>query len=112
MKSFARIRLDDLLAHARRTDPETSHAAAKSLAKPALNRLETIIVAIIRGRGLRGATCDEIVSESGLAWNTVSPRLAPLRRRKMITPMVNINSETLVHRRGASGRQQIVWFVI
>ena len=95
-------------AYARSTDPDTSHDAAASV-DPHLPNLEDTVYAAIKSRGDRGATCDEIVDLTGLNWNTVSPRLKPLRNKKLIEAQT-VFEDTVIKRQGKSHRMQIVWF--
>jgi DNA-binding transcriptional ArsR family regulator len=89
---------DDIGAY-RWTDPDTSEAAAWTVNA---TRLEGIVRDVIFQRGEKGATCSELVAATGLAWNTVSPRLAPLRQKKFIR-------DSGMRRMGPSRRMQIVW---
>lgn len=97
--------IDDLFgeAYARATDPDTSHAAAESM-KPEANRLEQMVVDALAFPG----TCSQIASRLGMAWNTVSPRLAPLRRKGIIKPLTDAKGN-IVKKMGPSRRKQIVW---
>jgi hypothetical protein len=97
-------------AHARNTDPGTSHAAARSVRAEA-NDLEAIVSRSIARRGDRGMICDEIVDATQLNWNTVSPRLRPLCKKGIITSRPDGNGKPIT-RPGKSGRRQIVWFVV
>lgn len=85
---------------ARATDVQTSHEAAVSLT-PAVTRLEDIVYGAIRLQGQHGATGAEIEVLTDLQWQTLSPRLAPLRRKGLI----RANGT----RPGRSGRAQTVW---
>jgi DNA-binding transcriptional ArsR family regulator len=85
-------------ALARRTDPSTSHEAAKSVDPTPLETRIYRCLQLLRG----GATASELVDLTGLNWNTLSPRLAPLRRKNLIR-------DSGKRRKGPSGRSQIVW---
>lgn len=85
-------------AHARATDPETSHAAAASV-EP--TELELLVLAALGVRP-RGCTSSELSDFLGIERVSVSPRLAPLARKGLI----EASGE---RRRGPSGRSQIVW---
>ena len=84
-------------ALARKTDPETSVLAAESLNT---TDLESRVLRVLSKIG--EATASELVVATGLEWNTVSPRLAPLRRKNLIR-------DSGKRRKGPSGRSQIVW---
>jgi len=86
-------------AYARRTDPDTSHEAAESV-KP--TELETLVLNALRSFGSTGATSHELVAETGMEWQTVSPRLRPLIRKGFAV-------ETDKRRPGPSGRNCIVF---
>lgn len=83
---------------ARNTDPATSHAAAATLDA---TEMEELVLAAIR-RFPNGCISDQIVETTGRSWNTVTPRLKPLRKKKL----VELTGET---RRGKAGRQQQVY---
>lgn len=95
-------------AYARRTDPGTSHAAAKSV-EPVANSIEKIVSDAVISSGITGMICDEIVAKTGLHWNTVSPRLAPLARQKIIKAKTMHLADKPLTRKGQSGRAQTVW---
>jgi len=97
-------------AFARRTDPETSHAAAKSVESEA-TRLENIVYEATKKRGDLGLTWDEAALETGLPPASVSPRWKPLRAKGMIKAKTDQFGNT-VKRAGASGRGQIVWVAV
>lgn len=88
-------------ARARKTDPVTSHEAAK-LITPSLNKIEQVIYDALRSFLPGGATSDEIVEASGIQYRTVTPRLKPMCKKGFVVD----SGET---KRGDSGRQQIIW---
>lgn len=87
-------------AYARRTDPSTSHIAARSL-DDELPRLELVVLKAVR-KTARGATSHELEKSTGLSLVTISPRLRPLQRKGLIV-------DSGERRKGASGRPSIVW---
>jgi DNA-binding MarR family transcriptional regulator len=89
-------------AHARSTDPETSHAAAASVDCPPLDRKLHDGLKLL---GSYGATSEELADQLNLRLVSVSPRLRPMERRGLVR-------ETEERRPGASGRLQIVWVAI
>jgi hypothetical protein len=80
---------------ARRTDPETSKAAAKSVDA-------TDLESQVYGALWTPRTAHEIAEKLGLPLNTVSPRTAPLQRKGFI-------KDSGARREGPSGRKSIVW---
>jgi predicted transcriptional regulator len=66
---------------ARRTDPGTSHAAARRIASSA-TRLERVVVEELRAAG--PLTAHEIAQRVNLPLVTISPRLAPLVRSGVV----------------------------
>lgn len=67
---------------ARRTDPETSHDAAKSINT---TRLEAEVLAAIRTFGDKGCIADEIEARlPHLQWCTLTPRFKPLLEKGLI----------------------------
>jgi hypothetical protein len=80
-------------------DPDTSVEAAESVDA---TRLEAMVRDAVWARGELGATNSELVGILGIAWNTVSPRCAPLKRKGFIC-------DSGERRPGPSGRMQIVW---
>lgn len=88
-------------ATARRIDPETSHEAARSLDEAVVSRLQrTALLALVRLGG--SGTNDEIVTETGVEWNTITPRMRPLATKGMVREDGTRKSER-------TGRRQIVW---
>jgi DNA-binding Lrp family transcriptional regulator len=81
---------------ARNTDPDTSHEAAK------LNTstLESRVLEAINANG--PMTTEEIAQATGIDLQSITPRIAPLRRRGYIF-------DSGLRRNGASGRSRIVW---
>ena len=90
------------IAHARRTDPDTSHEAACSIDGEVVTRLESIVEDFIRSKGSAGATGHEIIAATGLPNETVTPRTRPLVEKGRI---VNSGEKRVA----PSGRRQIVW---
>jgi uncharacterized membrane protein len=86
---------------ARRADPETAKAAAKSIDA---TDLEQTVLNALRIIGARGATTEELASDLNLPLVTISPRLAPLVRKNLVKDS---------GRRGtnASGRKAILWVI-
>lgn len=91
-------------AHARKTDPKTSHDAADSIS-PILNQIEVGIYNALLEFLPGGATSDEIVVASGIQYRTVTPRLKPMSRKGFVRD----SGET---KKGESGRKQIIWRAI
>ena len=108
MDDYYNNRFDDLplfdQAHARKTDPVTSHEAAKSIT-PSLNKIEQGIYDALRSFLPGGATSDEIVEASGIQYRTVTPRLKPMCKKGFVV-------DSGERKRGDSGRRQIIWVAI
>lgn len=100
---------DLFTALARKTDPETSHAAAKSLDDEHIARLEREVARAIQERGGRGATWDELHTLTGIDKASISPRFKPLRDKGIIEWRLDGDGKP-IKRPGWSGRGQIVWF--
>lgn len=83
----------------RNTDPDTAVAAAESID---CTYLENVVHACLVKRGALGGTTEELAVELKLPRVTVSPRMAPLKRKGRVR-------ETPMRRKGSSGRTQIVW---
>jgi DNA-binding transcriptional ArsR family regulator len=90
-------------AEARTTDPVTSHEAAGSVRGEISAKLQLLVVRLVTLHPA-GLICSEMVALSGLEWNTISPRLKPLRRLGLI-------HDSGKKRPGPSGRRQIVWML-
>ena len=83
---------------ARNTDPDTSHAAAKSVDAVQMERV--VLDAI--SQFPEGCIADDLERRlSGFRWNTITPRFAPLIRKGLVV-------DTGERRRAASGRSQRV----
>jgi hypothetical protein len=101
-------RYDDLplfdQAHARKTDPVTSHEAAEAIT-PLLNKVEQGIYDALCSFLPKGATSDEISEASKIQYRTVTPRLKPMCKKGFVV-------DSGEHKRGDSGRRQIIWRAI
>jgi hypothetical protein len=89
---------DGTEAHARSSDPGTSHAAAASVRA---TDLESRVLNAIRNCP-KGATSSELESLTKLTNQSLTPRFAPMRRKGLIY-------DSGEKRKGESGRMQIVW---
>lgn len=91
-----------MTAFARTYDPNSSQAAAAFIGS-SVNRLEGMVVDMLKRRGLHGATVEEIALHYGVQNETISPRMCPLERKGLIhrTPV----------RRAVQGKTvgRIVW---
>ena len=83
---------------ARRTDPETSHAAASAIDA---SGLQAVAYEAIIASGERGLINSELVVVTGLDWNTVTPRVRPLVNKGLVYADGT--------RPGPSGKKQTVW---
>jgi hypothetical protein len=88
-------------AYARNTDPDTSHEAAESMMP---TRAEARAYEALK-KFPEGAICSELAAESGMNWNTISPRMAPLCRKGKAR-------DTGQRRPGPSGRNQTVYVAV
>jgi len=70
-------------AYARRTDPETSHDAAKSVGGKTATELEAAVVAALRAFPV-GLTTHELAAELELDYGSVTPRMRPLVRKGLV----------------------------
>lgn len=70
-----------MTAHARRTDPATSHAAAAAVSLRVTDLELKVLAALV----LRGAsTSHQLAEYMDASLVTISPRMAPLERRGMV----------------------------
>ena len=90
-------------AYARRTDPHTSHQAAKAI-EGHLPELDGKLYRALYDAGRNGLTSQEITDVTGISRVSVSPRLRPMERRGWIED----SGDT---RPGHSNRPGIVWIV-
>ncbi|GGC31234.1 hypothetical protein GCM10011371_18330 [Novosphingobium marinum] len=81
--------------------PDTAFEAADDAADAAKSR-EAMALKFIRGRGLYGATADEVADTFGWERYSSRPRLSTLRAQSKIVDGGG-------RREGASGRRQAVW---
>jgi hypothetical protein len=99
-------------AHARGSDPSTSHQAANETAGQRAARCERMVAEAIGRMGAYGAICDDIVKLSGLDWNTASPRLSKLVDKNIITTRTDPNTFKPKQRIGRKRKpQQVYWLV-
>jgi predicted transcriptional regulator len=89
-------------AHARVSDPSTSHAAANSMRGQSATELELLVLNKLRRMG--DATSEEVADSIGISLQSISPRFAPLARKGLI-------EKTGETREGSSGRNRQVWRV-
>tara|TARA_R100001244_G_scaffold786_3_gene1494 strand:+ start:8107 stop:8505 length:399 start_codon:yes stop_codon:yes gene_type:complete len=74
-------------AYARRTDPETSHAAAAAMeGTPAAGLQTAILAALVRFGPMTALEIENAVRQTlpDVDSNTITPRLAPMRRAGLI----------------------------
>lgn len=84
-------------AHARRTDPATSHEAAASVDTTTLERL------VLNALDTWGPmTMHQVATALRLDLVTVSPRFAPLRRKGLIESIGRDGRRTVWRKRGVS----------
>jgi len=85
----------------------TSRAAAESM-RPHAAIIRERIVQFIAGRGLEGATCDEVEQALGLSHQCASARLNELHAPRQGKPLAFDSGRTRPTR---SGRKAVVWVV-
>ncbi len=90
-----------LNAAARNSDPDTSHLSAAFMRKEKANRLEALVVSTLRIHS-HGLTNHELVTATGVDWNTITPRIAPLVRKGLVY-------DSGERRKGSTNRPCIVW---
>jgi DNA-binding transcriptional regulator GbsR (MarR family) len=87
-----------ITALSRADDPETSHEAAASIAD--MPELEAIVLEALKSSAV-GMILDEIIDATGMQKVTVSPRLRPLEKKRLVVRQGK--------RPGKSNRKQTVW---
>ena len=88
-------------ALARHSDPPTSKAAAESVRGKGASKMESVVLEALRSSS-RGLTSHELVSWTGLPWNTCTPRVKPLVRK-------GLAADSGLKRPGPTGKQCVVW---
>lgn len=97
-------------AYARSTDPETSHEAAEGIEGEQAAKYERRALAAFAQEPVRGLTNIELVHATGIEWNAITPRVAPLRRRKLIEFRIDPATLKPQTRMGHKGKpQRIHW---
>jgi hypothetical protein len=86
------------VGRARHSDPPTAKAAARTIS---VERLEKRIVELLREYPT-GFTTHELSEELGIPLVSISPRMAPLKRKTLVQD----SGDT---RRTGTGRASIVW---
>lgn len=89
------------VALARNTDPETSKTAADEVEGEEASKMEQKVVDAL-ARNKDGLTNHELVSATGVDWNSITPRVRPLVRKQII-------EDSGVKRMGPKGKNCIVW---
>lgn len=98
MSDWMTVNYGPLFAAARKTDPPTSHAAARQVESFRGEHERRILEALAAGPG----TKDEIAARSGLSEQQVIRRIHALVRRGKV-------ADTGITRSTASGRMATVW---
>lgn len=93
---------DNAAAHARRTDPDTSHMAADEIT-PALRQLQAMVLAYAARRGLGGFTDPEMNEDFGTHLSTYRTRRAELVEMGLIE---DSGKRLQV---GGKGRKHAIW---
>lgn len=70
-------------AYARRTDPVTSHIAAKFVKGKLANKSETAALKALKDCG-HSLSSHGIVAWTGIPWSSISPRMRPLERKGLV----------------------------
>ena len=91
----------DAYSHARRSDPETSHIAARRTREFAGGHIATILAAL-EDAGEAGLTIDEIAKRCALTSTQCARRLPDMQKLRLAIP-------TGFTRLSASGRPERVW---
>lgn len=106
----------DLVAHARRTDPATSHEAAASLSSDKLRRSQEAVLRVLRegepftGKPMTDERLVEAYEQCVRLWQCQYPKQSPsgirTRRKELVERgFVKAMGTTVL----ASGRRAIVW---
>jgi DNA-binding MarR family transcriptional regulator len=88
-----------LRALSRNTDPDTSRDAAQSLDSGSLKGMQSKVFWAIEAAGDRGAIAKEIAAITGIEWQTVTPRFAPLIKAGLVERRYNTDGK-LIRREG------------
>lgn len=88
-------------ALARNSDPDTSHLAALAVEGERANKLENIVLQALRDHP-DGLTNHELVAVTGITWNTITPRVHPLVRKRFVV-------DSGLRKMGPKGKRVIVW---
>jgi predicted transcriptional regulator len=88
-------------AYARASDPDTSQDSAEEVQGEKANRLEQVVVEALKNHP-NGLTNHGLVAVTGIDWNTITPRIAPLKRKGLVI-------DSGQRREGPRNRPCIVW---
>ncbi len=88
-------------AHARSTDPSTSHEAAESMSTKRINTMQLKALTALARLGGRGIN-DQVVERSGKERNAITPRMRPLCNKGLVREAGKRKSER-------TNSRQIVW---
>ena len=91
---------------ARRTDPDTSKAAAMAVK---VNRLERVILIYLREYSQVGLTTSDIASMARIPRDSLSPRMKRLVQLQLIVDSGERRAPTIAHSDGRNHPKQIVW---
>lgn len=70
-------------AHARHTDPETSHEAAAAVEGDVATKMEQAVVNALQ-LNPQGLTTHELVDFTGIPYESITPRMSPLCRKNLV----------------------------
>lgn len=99
---------DEPEAYARRSDPDTSHLAAQEV-KANVSRME-MAAARACSHNPAGLTSEQIVKVTGIDWNAITPRLAPLHRKGVLAFRRDDATGKVLKRVASTGKLQQVHF--
>jgi hypothetical protein len=88
-------------AYSRSSDPVTSHQAAESVRGREASEMEGKVLAELQ-MWPDGLTSHELVWNTGIPWQSLTPRIRPLVRKGLV-------EDSGIKRSGPSGRSLIVW---
>ncbi len=97
--------MTDLFAHARNTDPATSHRAARKID---VTKGESRVLDALHDYGPQ--TMEELADLTGTSINTVGPRFRPLMEKRRIAELRGGGGE-VVTRAGRSGAERTVYCI-
>lgn len=87
---------------------DTSYMAAEAIA-PFVSELQQLVLDVVRSRGIRGATCDEVEAATDRPHQTISARINELKEPDEVTGRPQMLFDLAIRRETRHGQLAVAW---